>query len=96
MICYTGLFCRCDECGREETFDNPKGYDTWLLRLKAMRQGWYIPYDGRTRCPKCHADVAKKAGVENLYGKPFPHAQGVQKGFDTLEGLEALPAPPKN
>lgn len=91
-ICYIGLRCTCNECGAKEEFDNPKEYDSWTLQSKAINRGWYLPGNGKQRCPKCHMLLSRAAGVPSMY-TTHPNAKAIAAVLEKLKALEEASTP---
>ncbi len=90
---YGSVTCHCDECGHEATFDNPRHYDSWTLQTKAILAGWYLPGNGKQRCPRCHLELAQKAGMESMY-TTHPRRRAIEAQLAKLQELEP-PVPEK-
>lgn len=61
----------------------------YLLEREAIKAGWYLPINGKTRCPKHHAEEAARWGLNSLYEQPVP--VGISKDAKVRQEAQKQP-----
>ena len=79
----------CDQCPKTASYANPGRHSLTIVMTKALKDGWYLPRNGKTLCPDCIRKLITQQGM-----KPFDKWHTPETKAAVAQ-LDQLPAPPK-
>lgn len=78
---------KCEQCKKTAKYGNPGQHAMQVVAYKAMKDGWFLPLNGKHICPECRKALGDQAGLPEQW-----HGQETLKH---IEEIEKLPDPPR-